>query len=134
MASTIEFVDSNSLDINHYLHCLAHSSYSRLRELAEECLSKLHLSVPRTSSSFGRPQYSATMPWSELPVGNRSLTETAVVIIGGGISGKFSTWLQDQTEADVRMPGICTAIRLLTQQRLKNFVIVEKSGGFGGTW
>jgi cation diffusion facilitator CzcD-associated flavoprotein CzcO len=29
---------------------------------------------------------------------------------------------------------MCTAIRLLTQQRMKNFVISEKSGGFGGTW
>jgi hypothetical protein len=37
-------------------------------------------------------------------------------------------------DTDVWVPGMCTAIRLLTQQRLENFVIFEKSGGFGGTW
>jgi hypothetical protein len=90
MTSTIEFVDSNGLDINRHLHSLAHSSYSKLEELAGEYLSKLRLSVKKSRSSLGRPQYSSTAPWLEFPLGNHNLTETAVVIIGGGISGKSS--------------------------------------------
>ena len=54
--------------------------------------------------------------WPEVPVNNQNLTNSAVVIIGGGIS------------------GMCTAIDLLVNRNVKNFVIVEKSGGFGGTW
>ena len=54
--------------------------------------------------------------WPESPVTNQNLTNTAVVIIGGGIS------------------GMCTAIDLLVYRKIKNFVILEKSGGFGGTW
>ena len=55
-------------------------------------------------------------PWPEVPVSNDNFTNTAVVIIGGGIS------------------GMCVAIDLLVKHKIKNFVIVEKSGGFGGTW
>ncbi len=29
---------------------------------------------------------------------------------------------------------MCTAIDLLVNRKVKNFVILEKSGGFGGTW
>ena len=54
--------------------------------------------------------------WPETSVNNQSLTNAAVVIVGGGIS------------------GICTAIDLLVNRQVKNFVILEKSGGFGGTW
>lgn len=54
--------------------------------------------------------------WPETAVNNQSLTNAAVVIIGGGIS------------------GLCTAIDLLVNRKVKNFVILEKSGGFGGTW
>jgi ribulose 1,5-bisphosphate synthetase/thiazole synthase len=50
------------------------------------------------------------------PINNRHLTNASVVIIGGGIS------------------GMCTAIDLIVKQNVKNFVILEKSGGFGGTW
>ncbi|PGH05786.1 hypothetical protein GX51_02757 [Blastomyces parvus] len=48
-------------------------------------------------------------------VGNNNYTEAAVVIIGAGIS------------------GMCTAISLLNNN-IRNFVILEKSGGLGGTW
>lgn len=54
--------------------------------------------------------------WPDIPVGNQNLTNTAVVIIGGGIS------------------GMCTAIDLLVNRNVRNFVILEKAGGFGGTW
>ena len=54
--------------------------------------------------------------WPNTPIGNHNLTNAAVVIIGGGIS------------------GMCTAIDLIVNQNVKNFVILEKSGGFGGTW
>jgi hypothetical protein len=54
--------------------------------------------------------------WPEAFVSNQNLTNTAVVIIGGGIS------------------GMCTAIDLLVNRKIRNFVILEKSGGFGGTW
>ena len=52
----------------------------------------------------------------ETPINNQNLTNAAVVIIGGGIS------------------GMCTAIDLIAKRNVKNFVILEKSGGFGGTW
>jgi heterodisulfide reductase subunit A-like polyferredoxin len=54
--------------------------------------------------------------WLSSSVTNHNLTSAAVVIIGGGIS------------------GICTAIDLLVNRKVRNFVILEKSGGFGGTW
>ncbi|KIV98102.1 hypothetical protein PV10_01788 [Exophiala mesophila] len=54
-------------------------------------------------------------PWPQVPVGNKDHTEASVVIIGGGIS------------------GMCTAIDLISNN-IHNFVILEKSGGVGGTW
>ncbi|KAK5073177.1 hypothetical protein LTS08_004260 [Lithohypha guttulata] len=54
--------------------------------------------------------------WPTVPQGNRDHTEAAVVIIGGGIS------------------GMCTAIDLIQRNKCKNFVILERSGGVGGTW
>jgi cation diffusion facilitator CzcD-associated flavoprotein CzcO len=51
----------------------------------------------------------------QVPVGNRDYTNAAVVIIGAGIS------------------GICVAIDLL-KKNYRNFVILEKGGGIGGTW
>lgn len=57
-----------------------------------------------------------TKPWPEVPVTNKDFTQAAVVIIGGGIS------------------GICTAIDLIRRQNCRNFIIVEKSSGVGGTW
>ncbi|KKZ61326.1 hypothetical protein EMCG_04043 [[Emmonsia] crescens] len=56
-----------------------------------------------------------TKCYPQMEVGNKNYTEAAVVIIGAGIS------------------GMCTAISLLNQN-IHNFVIVEKSGGLGGTW
>ncbi|OAX80544.1 hypothetical protein ACJ72_05123 [Emergomyces africanus] len=53
--------------------------------------------------------------YSQIEVGNKNYTEAAVVIIGAGIS------------------GMSTAISLLNNN-IYNFVIVEKSGGLGGTW
>ncbi|KAK5102411.1 hypothetical protein LTR70_000197 [Exophiala xenobiotica] len=54
--------------------------------------------------------------WPTIPTGNKDHLEAAVVIIGGGIS------------------GMCTAIDLIQRNNCKNFVILEKSGGVGGTW
>jgi len=54
--------------------------------------------------------------WPQVPVGNKDHTEAAVVIIGAGIS------------------GLCTAIDLIKRNNCKNFIILEKSGGLGGTW
>ena len=90
MASTINFVDSNSLDINHQLHSLAHSSYSKLEELAKDFLSKIDVSVRDSQDVFGRVRYPGTKPWPEVPLGHHGHTDTAVVIIGGGISGEYS--------------------------------------------
>ena len=55
-------------------------------------------------------------PWPEAPIGNKNQTNAAVVIIGAGIS------------------GMCTAIDLVKRSGCRNFVILEKSGGLGGTW
>lgn len=43
-------------------------------------------------------------------------TNTKVLIIGGGIS------------------GMAMAIELITRYKIRDIVIIEKSGGFGGTW
>jgi cation diffusion facilitator CzcD-associated flavoprotein CzcO len=56
------------------------------------------------------------MPWPQVTVGNANHADTAVLIVGAGIS------------------GICTAIDLVKRNNCRNFVIVEKSGGVGGTW
>ncbi|KAI4721988.1 cyclohexanone monooxygenase [Aureobasidium sp. EXF-10727] len=55
-------------------------------------------------------------PWPEVPIGNKDHANAAVVIIGAGIS------------------GLCTAIDLIKQNNCKNFIILEKSSGVGGTW
>jgi len=55
-------------------------------------------------------------PWPEVEVGNANHANTAVLIIGAGIS------------------GMCTAIDLVKRNKCRNFIIVEKSGGIGGTW
>nr|POE59239.1 baeyer-villiger monooxygenase [Quercus suber] len=54
-------------------------------------------------------------PWPEVVVGNENYCSAAVVIIGAGIS------------------GICTAIDLVKRNNVRNFVILEKSAGVGGT-
>lgn len=51
-----------------------------------------------------------------IPRGNKDHGEATVVIIGGGIS------------------GMCTAIDLIQRNECYNFVILERSGGVGGTW
>ncbi|KAL1609978.1 hypothetical protein SLS60_001643 [Paraconiothyrium brasiliense] len=56
------------------------------------------------------------MPWPEVPIGNKNYTDAAVVIIGGGIS------------------GMCMAIDLLKRNKCRNFIVLEKSAGLGGTW
>ncbi|KAK5950133.1 hypothetical protein OHC33_008848 [Knufia fluminis] len=43
-------------------------------------------------------------------------TDTKILIVGGGIS------------------GMAMAIELITRYKIKDIVIIEKSGGFGGTW
>ncbi|KAK8235599.1 cyclohexanone monooxygenase [Phyllosticta capitalensis] len=55
-------------------------------------------------------------PWPEVPVGNKDHTRAAVVIIGAGMS------------------GICMAIDLIKRSNCRNFVILEKGSGCGGTW
>lgn len=57
-----------------------------------------------------------TKPWPQVPVGNKDHNNAAVVIIGAGMS------------------GMCCAIDLVKRNNIKNFVILEKSGGIGGTW
>ncbi|KAJ4984098.1 hypothetical protein SVAN01_10386 [Stagonosporopsis vannaccii] len=57
-----------------------------------------------------------TKPWPQVPVGNKDHTRAAVVIIGGGIS------------------GMCMAIDLIKRNKCHNFIILEKSTSFGGTW
>lgn len=49
------------------------------------------------------------------PAGNTDFSNVAVVIIGSGFS------------------GLCAAIHLL-KRNIRNFVILEKSAGLGGTW
>ncbi|EME45127.1 hypothetical protein DOTSEDRAFT_70988 [Dothistroma septosporum NZE10] len=56
------------------------------------------------------------LPWPEVPIGNKNHANAAVVIIGGGIS------------------GMCVAIDLLKRNNCRNFIILEKSAGLGGTW
>ena len=55
-------------------------------------------------------------PWPQIPVGNRDHTNAAVVIVGAGIA------------------GMCTAIDLVKRNNCRNFIILEKSSGLGGTW
>jgi cation diffusion facilitator CzcD-associated flavoprotein CzcO len=55
-------------------------------------------------------------PYPEVPIGNINHSNAAVVIIGAGIS------------------GMCTAIDLVKRNNCRNFVILEKSAGLGGTW
>lgn len=56
------------------------------------------------------------LAWPEVPIGNKNHANAAVVIIGGGIS------------------GMCVAIDLLKRNKCRNFIILEKSAGLGGTW
>lgn len=49
-------------------------------------------------------------------MGNKNHANTAVVIIGAGIS------------------GMCTAIDLIKRNNCRNFIILEKSASIGGTW
>ncbi|KAK4561765.1 hypothetical protein LTR86_004444 [Recurvomyces mirabilis] len=56
------------------------------------------------------------MPWPEVAIGNKNHANAAVVIIGAGIS------------------GMCTAIDLIKRNNCRNFIILEKSAGVGGTW
>jgi hypothetical protein len=78
------------------------------------------LELPNHKSPAQRHTSTAVMtgdrPWPQVPVGNQTHAEAAVVIIGAGIS------------------GLCTAIDLLKKNNCKNFIIIEKSGGPGGTW
>lgn len=55
-------------------------------------------------------------PWPEVPIGNVNHANAAVVIVGGGLS------------------GMCVAIDLLKRNKCRNFIILEKSAGLGGTW
>lgn len=47
---------------------------------------------------------------------SRDQSTAAVVIIGAGMS------------------GICTAIDLIERNNTRNFIILEKASGLGGTW
>ncbi|KAF2125990.1 cyclohexanone 1,2-monooxygenase [Dothidotthia symphoricarpi CBS 119687] len=57
-----------------------------------------------------------SMPWPQVPVGNKDHTSAAVVIIGAGIS------------------GMCMAIDLIKRNQCHNFIILEKGTSVGGTW
>ncbi|KAK0931594.1 hypothetical protein LTR29_016319 [Friedmanniomyces endolithicus] len=56
------------------------------------------------------------LPWPEVPIGNKNHANAAVVIIGAGIA------------------GMCTAIDLIKRNNCRNFIVLEKSAGLGGTW
>lgn len=93
------------------------ASFNRTSDLFFN-LSDMGLSekLPRARGGFGRLSYSGTRPWPEVPVGNHQHDSAAVVIIGAGIA------------------GMNMAIDLLTNRKVKSFIIIEKGGGFGGTW
>ena len=73
------------------------------------------------------------LPWPDVPVSNKDHTNAAVVIIGAGFSGECYTVCHKNTP-DFLILGICTAINLLQKERIRNIIIIEKGGGFGGTW
>ena len=54
--------------------------------------------------------------WPEDAVFSQDYTKTSVVIVGAGIG------------------GMCIAIDMIRQNKCQDFVILEKSGGVGGTW
>lgn len=54
--------------------------------------------------------------WPEDSVFSQDYTQTSVVIVGAGIG------------------GVCIAIDLIRQNKCRDFVILEKSAGVGGTW
>jgi cation diffusion facilitator CzcD-associated flavoprotein CzcO len=61
------------------------------------------------------------MPAADVYLGSstssrRDYTDTAVVIVGGGIG------------------GMCVAIDLIKRNNCRDFVILEKSAGVGGVW
>lgn len=83
------------------------------------CLTNLVVhstAVPSLLISVDRSNMAGSEAWPTIPTGNKDHGEAAVVIIGGGIS------------------GICTAIDLIQRNNCRNFIILEKSGGVGGTW
>jgi len=69
-----------------------------------------HHQLPQPSNMAG------DKPWPQAPVGNQDHSNAAVVIIGAGFS------------------GLCMAIDLIKRNNCRNFVIIEKSAGLGGTW
>jgi hypothetical protein len=73
-------------------------------------------SFTRQHTGYGHLRSTGSHPCPDIPLGNHQYNNAAVVIIGGGIA------------------GMNMAIDLLTKQGIKSFVIIEKGGGFGGTW
>ncbi|KAB8801883.1 hypothetical protein FH972_026705 [Carpinus fangiana] len=92
------------------LACCPHAPPTPTMSVAE-ALPQLpkHASLPATMTIESKP-------WPQVPVGNKDHTSAAVVIVGAGIS------------------GMCMAIDLIKRNQCQNFIIVEKSGGVGGTW
>lgn len=70
----------------------------------------------RNHLSLAESPMGGDKPYPEVPIGNKNHSNAAVVIIGAGIS------------------GMCTAIDLVKRNNCRNFVILEKSAGLGGTW
>jgi cation diffusion facilitator CzcD-associated flavoprotein CzcO len=91
-----------------------------LRTLRNESIVTIDPKLEVSLKTSFDPYRSITMPgdkpWPEVRIGNKNHADTAVLIIGAGIS------------------GIATAIDLIRQNKCHNFIVVEKSGGIGGTW
>ena len=73
-------------------------------------------------------------PWPQ--VENKDFGNATVVIIGAGIAGEL--WKQTicfpfvtNTEPVI---GMCTAIDLIRKNKCRNFTILERGSGIGGTW
>lgn len=97
---------------------LSESPLSDLLSVLHKCRS-LFVTVSRLEDYYTSAHTAimpGDMPWPEVKVGNANHADTAVLIVGAGIS------------------GICTAIDLVRRNNCRNFIIVEKSGGVGGTW
>ena len=71
------------------------------------------------TEQLGRPtnimEFEKTWPECSLSSG-KQLTNTSVVIVGGGIG------------------GMCVAIDLIKRNNCRDFVILERASGVGGTW
>ena len=69
-------------------------------------------------------------------MGASSYVESAVLIIGGGISGELFMLAIEYGSSNhlIIYIGMCAAIELCRRGTTRDIIIIEKSNGFGGTW